>query len=63
MSDFSSGLTPNTAFSMPETPGSREFNVSGGWEMSGQGLTPIGEGVFRELMGMGPMDLGWDGNS
>jgi hypothetical protein len=28
-----------------------------GWEMA-QGMTPIGEGVFRELMGIGPMDIG-----
>jgi hypothetical protein len=63
--DFSNGtgtgLTPgNNQFTMPETPGGRDFNVPGGWEM-GQVLTPVGEGVFRELMGLGPMDMGWDG--
>lgn len=40
------------------------FNMAEGnpgeWEMPGQGLTPIGEGVFRELMGMGPMDMTWE---
>jgi hypothetical protein len=62
------GMTPdNNAFTMPETPG-REFQVPPGWEMSGQttGLTPVGEGVFRQLMGLGPMDpmdLGWEGGS
>ena len=54
----SSGLTPdNTTFSMAETPG-RQFEVPG-WEMSNTqttGLTPVGEGVFRQLMGLGPMD-------
>ncbi|KAL3427794.1 fungal specific transcription factor [Phlyctema vagabunda] len=63
-----SGLTPETNFPLPETPG-RDFQVPQGWEMSGQttGLTPVGEGVFRHLMGLGPMepietmDLGWEG--
>lgn len=69
-SDFSNavggtGLTPNSssAFTLPPTPGrGNEFTVPNGWELSNQGLTPIGEGVLRELMGMGPMDMGWDGN-
>jgi hypothetical protein len=61
------GLTPENPFTMPETPG-REFPVPNGWEMSQQttGLTPVGEGVFRQLMGLGPidpMDLGWEGGS
>ncbi|CZS90503.1 related to Zn(II)2Cys6 transcriptional activator [Rhynchosporium graminicola] len=62
------GLTPDNTFSMPETPG-REFDVPAGWEMSNQqtsGLTPVGEGVFRHLMGLGPMDamdLAWEGGS
>jgi hypothetical protein len=69
--DYSSipatGLTPDNNFSMPETPG-RSFDVPSGWEMSNQttGLTPVGEGVFRTLMGLGsmdPMDLGWEGGS
>lgn len=64
----STGMTPdNNAFTMPETPG-RDFQVPPGWEMSQQttGLTPVGEGVFRQLMGLGPMDpmdLGWEGGS
>lgn len=63
----STGMTPdNNAFTMPETPG-REFQVPPGWEMSGQtGLTPVGQGVFNQLMGltpMDPMDLGWEGGS
>lgn len=53
------GLTPGASYSMPETPGRAEYNSAGGWEMS-QGLTPIGEGVFRELMGISPMDMGWE---
>jgi hypothetical protein len=54
----STGMTPdNNAFVMPETPG-RGFDVPPGWEMSQQttGLTPVGEGVFRQLMGLSPMD-------
>lgn len=64
----STGMTPdNNAFTMPETPG-REFQVPPGWEMSGQttGLTPVGQGVFNQLMGlspMDPMDLGWEGGA
>lgn len=62
----STGMTPDSnAFVMPETPG-RGFDVPPGWEMSQQstGLTPVGEGVFRQLMGLGPMDpmdIGWEG--
>jgi hypothetical protein len=64
----STGMTPDSnAFNMPETPG-RDFQVPPGWEMSGQatGLTPVGQGVFNQLMGLGPMDtmdLGWEGES
>lgn len=61
----STGLTPDNTFSMPETPG-RDF-APPGWETNGQtaGFTPIGEGVFRQLYGLGPldpmpMDLGWE---
>jgi hypothetical protein len=56
------GLTPNSTFGIPATPG-RDFPAPG-WELGGQatGLTPIGEGVFRQLYGLGPMDLGWEGN-
>lgn len=61
------GLTPENPYSIPETS-SRDFPVPNGWEMSQQttGLTPVGEGVFRQLMGLGPMDpmdLGWEGGS
>jgi hypothetical protein len=61
------GLASDNPFNIPETP-SRDFPP--GWEMTEQttGLTPIGEGVFRHLYGLGPldpmpMDLGWEGNS
>jgi hypothetical protein len=63
-SDFSNlpgtGMTPGSSMSMPDTPGGRDFTVPGGWEMN-QGLTPVGEGLFQQLMGMGPMDMSWDG--
>lgn len=55
------GMTPGSNFSLPDTP--RDFTVPGGWEMSNQGLTPVGEGVFQQLMGMGPMDMGWGGSA
>ena len=69
--DYSSipatGLTPENTFSIPETPG-RDLSTPG-WDISGQttGLTPIGDGVFRHLYGLGPMgdlpmDLGWEAN-
>jgi hypothetical protein len=54
-----SGLTPDYSksneYTLPETPG-RGFDVPPGWEMSQQttGLTPVGDGVFRTLMGLGP---------
>lgn len=42
-----------------------EFQEQGGWAQ--EGLTPIGEGVFRELMGIGGGNGGfggvWDGHS
>ncbi|PQE25859.1 fungal specific transcription factor protein [Rutstroemia sp. NJR-2017a BBW] len=64
-----SGMTPGP-FSMPETPG-RSFASPGGWSMGEQqqstGLTPVGEGVFRHMMGLGPMDPMemeiWEGSS
>ncbi|PQE11195.1 fungal specific transcription factor protein [Rutstroemia sp. NJR-2017a BVV2] len=53
-----SGMTPGP-FNVPETPG-RSFASPGGWSMNGQqqstGLTPVGEGVFRHMMDLGPMD-------
>jgi hypothetical protein len=53
----STGLSPDSNFAMPETPG-RDYPVPPGWEMAqqGTGLTPVGEGVFRQLMGLGPAD-------
>lgn len=50
----STGLTPGGQFSMPETPG-RDFDVPNGWDQT-NGLTPVGEGVLRQLMGLGPLD-------
>ena len=53
----SSGMTPDNTFSMPETPG-RGFEVPS-WDMENSnttGLTPVGEGMFRHLMGLGPLD-------
>lgn len=48
-------MTPN-AFSMPETPG-RTYTTPGSWgQQANTGLTPVGEGVFRHMMGLGPMD-------
>ncbi|EDO04271.1 hypothetical protein SS1G_06754 [Sclerotinia sclerotiorum 1980 UF-70] len=62
-------MTPNT-FSMPETQG-RTYTMSG-WRgpqpTTGTGLTPVGEGLFRHMMGLGPvgdldsMDI-WEGHS
>ncbi|EPE31562.1 Zn2/Cys6 DNA-binding protein [Glarea lozoyensis ATCC 20868] len=70
--DFSNisgtGMTPENTYNVPETPG-RQFDVPG-WENISHnqttGLTPVGEGVFRQLMGLGPMDpmdIGWEGQS
>jgi hypothetical protein len=56
-----SGQAIQDGFAAPETPG-RGFEVPNGWEMGnsngmgGSGMTPIGEGVFRHLMGLGSMD-------
>ena len=60
-------LLPENTFGVPDTPG-RGFDVPAGWEMSNQttGLTPVGEGVFRHLLGLGsmdPMDIAWEGDS
>jgi hypothetical protein len=72
-SDYSNipptGMEPGP-FNVPDTPG-RSFASPGGWSMSGQqqstGLTPVGEGVFRHMMGLGPMDPMemeiWEGNT
>jgi hypothetical protein len=65
----STSLSSGATYSLSPTPGGqtdigRDFTVHSGWEITGQGLTPVGEGVFREFMGMGPgmgpMDIGWD---
>ncbi|ESZ97049.1 fungal specific transcription factor domain-containing protein [Sclerotinia borealis F-4128] len=57
-------MTSN-AFSMPETPG-RTYTTPGSWgRPANTGLTPLGEGVFGHLMGLGhmdPMDI-WEGSS
>ncbi|KAF7884353.1 uncharacterized protein EAF02_004689 [Botrytis sinoallii] len=46
----------SSAYSMPETPG-RTYTTPGPWpQQTTTGLTPVGEGVFRHLMGLGPMD-------
>lgn len=63
----STGLTPDNTYVIPETPG-RDFGVPSVWELSGQttGLTNVGEGVFRHIMGLGSldaMDIGWEGTS
>ncbi|RAL65228.1 hypothetical protein DID88_001334 [Monilinia fructigena] len=51
-------------YSMPEMPG-RSYTSPGSWGQSANtGLTPVGEGVFRHMMGLGPamdpMDI-WEG--
>jgi len=54
------GLTPDF---IPQTPGGREqFAVPSGWppELGSTGLTPVGEGLFQQMMGSGPMDMGSD---
>ena len=60
----STGLTPdNNGYTMPETPG---FPVPPGWESTTTGLTSVGQGVFNQLMDLGPidpMDLAWAGGS
>lgn len=59
-SAFSSGVTPETTFAIPEIL-DRDLAAPSGWETSGnKGLMPVGEGGLRQLMGMGPMDLDRD---
>ncbi|KAA8567129.1 hypothetical protein EYC84_010194 [Monilinia fructicola] len=58
-------LTTNP-YRMPETPG-RTYTTPGPWGPSTDtGLTPVGEGVFRHMMGLGPamdpMDI-WEGGT
>lgn len=52
---------PTGFYSTGMTPDAQQFGMqteSPNWEMNNQttDLTPVGEGVFRQLMGMGPMD-------
>jgi len=57
------GLTPDY---IPQTPGGRDqFAVSSGWppELGSTGLTPVGEGLFQQMMGSGPMEMGWEGQT
>ena len=60
--------TDNTEYMAGAPTQSGDYPIHGGWEMNQatSGLTPVGEGVFRQLMGLGPMDpmdLGWEGGS
>lgn len=53
------------AFRLPDTPG-RSFAAAGSWGNAGNtGLMPVGEGVFRHMMELGPMDAMdiWEGGS
>jgi len=71
--DYSSIPAPGLAADhndyIPGTPGqSGDYPIHSAWEINqpATGLTPVGEGVFRQLMGLGPMDpmdLGWEGGS
>ncbi|TGO49338.1 hypothetical protein BCON_0213g00150 [Botryotinia convoluta] len=46
----------SSAYSMPETPG-RTYTTPDPWpQQTTTGLTPVGEGVFRHMMGLGPID-------
>lgn len=54
-----SGLTP-VAFDDVSAGGSRDFVVPS-WENGGSGMTPGGEGMLNQLLGIGPMEIGWDG--
>jgi hypothetical protein len=63
------GVTPRDGeadgvFEIPQTPGgSFNWESIGNGVGMGTGMTPVGEGVLRELMGMGPLEMGWDGGS
>jgi len=63
------GLAADHNEYIPGTPGqSGGFPIQNGWEMNQPttGLTPVGEGLFRQFMELGPMDhmdLGWEGGS
>lgn len=71
--DFTTGLTPNQQFTMPDTPGKTPGGGAAGtntgdfnWEQftSGTtGMTTVSDGVLRTMLQMGPMetmDMGWD---
>lgn len=50
-------------FAMAGSPGRGAEFAGAQWEMS-SALTPIGEGMLRELMSIGPMDMGeWTGHA
>ncbi|KFY45425.1 hypothetical protein V495_02976, partial [Pseudogymnoascus sp. VKM F-4514 (FW-929)] len=50
-------------FTMAGSPGRDAEFAGAGWEMA-SALTPIGEGMLRELMSIGPMELGgWEGQA
>lgn len=58
------GMTPGRGFAMNEGSGA-DFGMGNSWEQPTQpGMTPVAEGVLRNLMSMtamDAMDLGWDG--
>ncbi len=51
------GMTPDNTFSMGDGS-SQGYGMGGAWDVNSQSsnLTPVGEGVFRSLMGLGPND-------
>lgn len=50
-------------FGMAGSPGRGAEFAGAQWEMA-SALTPIGEGMLRELMSIGPMDMGpWEGQA
>jgi hypothetical protein len=53
----STGMTPGQNFALPI---GMTMGPSHTWEMN-QGGQPIGDGIFRELMGLAPMDVDWEG--
>ncbi|KAK1757602.1 transcriptional activator protein acu-15 [Echria macrotheca] len=55
----STGLTPQTRFSMPDTPG--DFSLPSEWQEPA--MTPVAQGVLRSMLGMESMDLSWGSNS
>ncbi|KAK7924173.1 hypothetical protein PG985_006227 [Apiospora marii] len=58
------GMTPGRGFIIPEMTGN-DFTMPNGWDQAQDPpeMTPVAEGVLRNLMNMPPMDamdLGWD---